>query len=631
MKTDVDSCLKEIADFYIKNRTSMKESDLEPILKKHCDNEAEVRKFAAFLSTEPGQLRFKTLLRERKGSPSLLRQQEIDYDLPFAQKLHGEMMKELKEPYAGLLTSGKFPKRDEALKKLGQVTIVEVHDDGDLTVRSAGKLYVVTTDGKTFEQTPSYLKETVSDHKKVRDYWDQHLEKNPLRVGPKDTDAGAFLAWQIEAAGDIIRELGKDISDPAYIQEKVNRIKSNLRSRDWTDRLSEGEQQRLGQVRETIKGLPIPTMLASRLKRLLEAIVYRDSFAVQRHLAQVEEALKTASPSYLKEAVAETECQLISPQYYDMLTWFNVPVPDYSFAIEPEVKERKIDEVLQKLKDGVSRIHESSIFREFLTTMSKFWEYSFGNQILIMLQRPGATRVAGFNTWKDLGRYVKAGERGIAILAPCLPPKALMCPLCGNPFTERELRTHLSEVHRREDISTLVREAREGAVAVPTATYFKVVYVFDVSQTEGKPLPEIAVPVLSGAFSKELYDKLMALASKQGLTVSFEPRPEQNPEIKGILLGKDIWVKGDEPEAQRLKTLAHEEAHYFTEAVYLIPRADAEVIAESVAFVVCTHFGFDTGTRSFPYVALWAKEKKVLEQNLASIRKISGRMIEELG
>jgi len=186
-------------------------------------------------------------------------------------------------------------------------------------------------------------------------------------------------------------------------------------------------------------------------------------------------------------------------------------------------------------------------------------------------------------------------------------------------------------VHRREDISTLVREAREGAVAVPTPTYFKVVNVFDVSQTEGKPLPEIAVPVLSGAFSKELYDKLMALASKHSLAVSFEPRPELDPAIKGMLLGKTIWVKGDEPEAQRLKTLAHEHAHYFTEAVYLIPRADAEVIAESVAFVVSAHFGFDTGTRTFPYVALWAKEKKVLEQNLATIRKISGRMIEELG
>jgi hypothetical protein len=621
MKTDVDSCLKEIADFYIKNRTSMKESDLEPILKKHCDNEAEVRKFAAFLSTEPGQLRFKTLLRERKGSPSLLRQQEIDYDLPFAQKLHGEMMKELKQPYGELLTPGKFPKRDEALNKLGKVSIVEVHDDGDLTVRSGGKLYVVTTDGKTFEQKPSYLKEPQEIA--------QQLGNGVTFAGPQMSDKEFAGYWFTDSSVTGTSFLCKDLEDCKAKLIEVCR-KFSAAPPDFSHYLKEPETEAIEREIRSIchagvRGLSVDTRRASELLRKYPKLYYRI------HAEEKEKAIEEQKPSYLKEAIAETECQLISPQYYDILTWFNVPVPDYSFAIEPEVKERKIDAVLQQLKDGVSRIHESSIFREFLTTMSKFWEYSFGNQILIMLQRPGATRVAGFNTWKDLGRYVKAGERGIAILAPCLPPKALMCPLCGNPFTERELRTHLSEVHRREDISTLVREAREGAVAVPTATYFKVVYVFDVSQTEGKPLPEIAVPVLSGAFSKELYDKLMALASKQGLTVSFEPRPEQNPEIKGILLGKDIWVKGDEPEAQRLKTLAHEEAHYFTEAVYLIPRADAEVIAESVAFVVCTHFGFDTGTRSFPYVALWAKEKKVLEQNLASIRKISGRMIEELG
>jgi hypothetical protein len=511
MITDVDTALKDIADWYVKNRRSMTEADLEPILKKHCESEAEVRKFAAFLGTDPGQLRFKTLL---------------------------------KEPYAGLLTPGKFPKRDEALKKLGQVTIVEVHDDGDLTVRSGGKLYVVTTDGKTFEQTASYLKDPfIKVGERVRWIAGYYSLPRNIRLGTVVEYRPSYPGIQ-SATGFWLVE---PTEDSAHVR--------------WDDGAAFG----------------------------IEA----DGEGKRWERIQVK-------PSYLKEAVAETECQLISPQYYDMLTWFNVPVPDYSFAIEPEVKERKIDEVLQKLKDGVSRIHESSVFREFLTTMSKFWEYSFGNQILIMLQRPGATRVAGFVTWKELGRHVKWGEKGIAILAPCLPPKALACPLCGNPFTERELRTHLSEVHRREDISALVREAREGAVAVPTPTYFKVVNVFDVSQTEGKPLPEIAVPVLSGAFSKELYDKLMTLASKHSLTVSFEPRPELDPAIKGMLLGKTIWVKGDEPEAQRLKTLAHEEAHYFTEAVYLIPRADAEVIAESVSFVVCAHSGFDTGDPQFP-------------------------------
>jgi hypothetical protein len=339
------------------------------------------------------------------------------------------------------------------------------------------------------------------------------------------------------------------------------------------------------------------------------------------------------SASYLK---VEEECQIISPQYYDILTWLNVPVPDYSFAIEPEAKERKIDEVLEKLKDGVSRITDSAFFREFLITMAKFHQYSIGNQILIMLQRKDATRVAGIKTWNELGRYVKRGEHGIAILAPCLPPKELKRWILWDVqmksslgvFNSPEEAEEYADKHLVKDWRKNVEIRKEEAAPVPT--YFKVVYVFDVSQTEGKPLPEIVVPTLSGAYSQELYNKLMKLATKQSLTVSFEPRPELGPEIKGTLLGKTIWVKPDEPEAQKLKTLAHEEAHYFTEAVYFIPRAEAEVIAESVAFVVGAHFGFDTGVRSFPYVAIWAREKKVLEQNLSSIRRISGRMIEEL-
>jgi hypothetical protein len=123
---------------------------------------------------------------------------------------------------------------------------------------------------------------------------------------------------------------------------------------------------------------------------------------------------------------AESPCEIVSPSNYDLLGWFDIPVPDYSFAIEPEAKERKIDLVLQQLKDGVASIQESAVFREFLTTMSKFWQYSIGNQILIMLQRPSATHVAGYVAWKEnFERQVKAGEKAISILAPCLPPKGL--------------------------------------------------------------------------------------------------------------------------------------------------------------------------------------------------------------
>ena len=116
----------------------------------------------------------------------------------------------------------------------------------------------------------------------------------------------------------------------------------------------------------------------------------------------------------------------------------------------------------------------------------------------------------------------------------------------------------------------------------------------------------------------------------RGISVEFDSRPNIDPCIKGFYSHTGVWVRPEEPRAQQLKTLLHEIAHYYSEGVFHIPRADAETIAESAAFVVGTHFGFDTGVRSFPYVALWAKDKKVLENNLGAIRKVSATIIEAL-
>jgi len=298
------------------------------------------------------------------------------------------------------------------------------------------------------------------------------------------------------------------------------------------------------------------------------------------------------------------ECEIVRPRHYDVLSWVGAPLPDYSFAIELEVKERKIDEVLERLKEGVNDIQESDNFKQFLLTMSKFHDYSIGNLILIMVQKPEATRVAGFKTWKDLGRWVKKGEKGIAILAPCLPPK-------GQKSEPKEGENGEEEI----EVSPL---------------YFKVVHVFDISQTDGEPLPEFEVPSLTGEASEELFERIMALARVQGFNVSFESRPYQDPAIKGTYSGKSIWVRPEESRAQQLKTLLHEVAHYYSESVFRIPRRDAETIAESVAFTVGAHFGFDSGVRSFSYVSLWAEDKKVLEANLAAIRKVSAKIFDAL-
>jgi len=104
-----------------------------------------------------------------------------------------------------------------------------------------------------------------------------------------------------------------------------------------------------------------------------------------------------------------------------------IPVSDYCFSLESSIGDRKIDEVLKSLKDGVDNIQQSDNFRKFLLTMSKFHNYSIGNLILIMLQKPNATHVAGFSTWKDLGRWVRKSEKGIAILAPACGERNQKC------------------------------------------------------------------------------------------------------------------------------------------------------------------------------------------------------------
>lgn len=306
------------------------------------------------------------------------------------------------------------------------------------------------------------------------------------------------------------------------------------------------------------------------------------------------------------------KCEIVTPRSYDLMSWVGAPVPDYSFSIEPEAKERRIDDVLKKLKEGVDSIQSSSHFRNFLLTVSKFHDYSIGNLILIAAQNPNATRVAGFNTWKDLGRWVMKGEKGIAILAPCLPSKSA---LDNKPANDEERKHEDDQEEKRELLRPI---------------YFKVVYVFDLSQTEGKPLPEFEVPVLTGEANEGLFDDIVHLVRIQGVNIGFDSRPHQDPAIKGFFSAKEIWVRPEEARAQQLKTLIHEVAHYYSEGVFHIPRRDAETIAESVAFAVGAHFGFDTGTRSFPYVALWAQDKKVLERNLASIRQVTTRIIEGL-
>jgi len=324
------------------------------------------------------------------------------------------------------------------------------------------------------------------------------------------------------------------------------------------------------------------------------------------------------------------------------------PLPEYALAVEyakisPEERKRRITELKQKVRDGVVRIQQSDEFRQYLITMSLFHDYSWHNQLLIMIQRPDATLVRGFQGWKDLGRYVKKGEAGIRILAPSGPTSETQWIRATDGATWVIRKTNGQwGAYRHDKIDKPFKTSRQAAQwlrdqgAVPKKEVIAVnrfvdVAVFDIKQTEGKPLPEFVVPVLTGAMNRELFDAMLALMQKQGVTVSFEARPSMSPEIKGQFMPPNaIWVRPEEAPAQQLKTLLHEAAHYYAAGPFQVPRQDAETIAESAAFVIAAHHGFDTGVRSFPYVALWARDEKTLDKNLEAVHKVSEHIIEEL-
>jgi len=383
--------------------------------------------------------------------------------------------------------------------------------------------------------------------------------------------------------------------------------------------------QLLPQLKKTSRTVTVTCPICGRDIEIPEYGSVTRTEALRRHIELKHRSGGNDKPGFQPQVFIEGG-ELVPERYRDIIGLLSDPLPEYSLltwlpTVEVEAGEKKIDAVMKQLKAGVEGIQDSHQFRIFLTTMSKFHDYSIGNQILIMLQKPEATRVAGFNTWKDLSRWVKKGEKGIAILAPVMPPKGkATCPECGAEVP-RKARFCPECGHGLETTSEIDMEQPR---------YFRVVHVFDLSQTEGENLPEFEIPVLTGEANEELFADLLTHMKRRGVSVEFDSRPNMDPGIKGFYSHTGIWVRPEEPRAQQLKTLLHEIAHYYSEGVFHIPRADAETIAESAAFVVGTHFGFDTGVRSFPYVALWAKDKKVLENNLGAIRRVSTTIIEAL-
>ncbi len=264
----------------------------------------------------------------------------------------------------------------------------------------------------------------------------------------------------------------------------------------------------------------------------------------------------------------------------------------------------QVDEIMDQLEKGVAELFESNRFKEYLTCMSKFHNYSFNNTLLIAMQRPDATLVAGFSAWKDKhGRMVKKGEKGIRILAPY------------------KYKVEVEPEHGDEEPNTIER------------TGFKPAYVFDVSQTEGKELPSIAVNELSGDVNE--YNKLFrALRIICPVAIDFE---DINTGAKGYYNDseKRIAINKGMSQVQTIKTLVHETAHAMLHSAeqkdedHQSDRRTKEVEAESIAFTVCKKYGLDTEDYSFGYIAGWSsgKDTKELKASLERIKDTADKMI----
>ena len=296
------------------------------------------------------------------------------------------------------------------------------------------------------------------------------------------------------------------------------------------------------------------------------------------------------------------------------------PQPVTPILLNGQNSAERMKEITDRLETGIQELFESERYKAYLTTMSKFHSYSFNNTLLIAMQ--GGQLVAGYNKWRDdFHRNVKKGEKAIKILAPA-PFKAKKevqkLDAQGRPVMGKDGKP--------------VTEVQE--IQVPA---FKIVSVFDVSQTEGEPLPSIGVEELTGSV-KRYGEFFKALEQTSPVPIGFEDIPGGSHGYYH-LTEKRIAIQEGMSELQTLKTAIHEIAHSKLHAIDpeapAIEQADRpdsrtrEVQAESVAYAVCQHYGLDTSDYSFGYVAGWSsgKDLKELKASLETIRATAHELI----
>jgi antirestriction protein ArdC len=256
------------------------------------------------------------------------------------------------------------------------------------------------------------------------------------------------------------------------------------------------------------------------------------------------------------------------------------------------------EEALKRLAEEL-QAGRSDALRAYLAAMGRFHRYSWNNAILIQSQRPTATRVAGYHTWHQLGRLVKRGEKGIAILAP--------------------IRVKAPEPTEPRDPGQPERASR--------LVGFRTAYVFDVEQTEGRPLPAFATTT---GDPREYADRLKAFVASRGIALEYDPSiaPAQGQSSGGL-----IQLRPGMPPAEEFSVLAHELAHemlHHSQPDARLPKQVVETQAEAVAFVVCRGVGLETGTAAADYIALYNGDRKTLAESLAVIQETSSQILKEL-
>ena len=302
------------------------------------------------------------------------------------------------------------------------------------------------------------------------------------------------------------------------------------------------------------------------------------------------------------------------------------PHPVIPIVLTSEKPADKLKEITDRLEQGIMELFDSDRYKEYLRVMSKFHNYSFNNTLLIAMQKPDASLVAGFQSWKNnFKRNVVKGEKGIKILAP-------------SPFKIKQEMEKIDPATQKPVIGAdgkPVKEEKE--ITIPA---FKVVSVFDVSQTEGKELPDIAVDMLTGDVER-FKDVFAALEKTSPVPIGFE-KIEGNSHGYYHLEEKRIAIDEGMSELQTIKTAIHEIAHAKLhdidpnapkeEQADRPDRRTREVQAESVAYAVCQHYGLDTSDYSFGYVAGWSSGRELdeLKSSLETIRSTAAEIINSI-